>query len=82
MKTKSDADICRENNWTRGDYIEGTNPKFGFFVVKITAVGESEILAQRKGCIEGWRWDLASGSVAFSEQSRYGMDLEVKRGAK
>lgn len=76
MKQKSDADMCRENRWVPGDFVKGVHPTRRLFVVKITAIGMSEVLARRKGCAEGKGWEFTSSNAKKVDLGRYGADLK------
>lgn len=43
------ADLCRANGWTVGTILEG-DEGYGPYRIKITAIGETVILARRISC--------------------------------
>ena len=47
MTHPTSADICRANGWTVGDVLEGDDNAGNEMILRITAIGECNVLARR-----------------------------------
>jgi hypothetical protein len=72
---KSNADVCRERDWTPGTVIEFED-EWSAARFRITGIGESLVLTKQIGCKNhGWDWDFEE----FDHERVAGFRLEGAR---